>query len=310
MSASTPSPELIDAEQRAAAFGKVLMDRDALTAYCRLRDTASAFIAYYSRGGGCSNCGGLPHTDTCFVARFSDAAGWPVSVREHPPAPQGGEPGAGSEPLQAHEYTKWLAAQRRTPAPCPYCAGVGCTCDHAWGDSCRCGSVNPAPPRVETPAPQPCEHFWQPHKAGWQVASDVAKKAVADMGRERVARKAAEAERDALAARCRELEQRREAERRDAQTPDVEGLPEQSYIAVQVDPLGPGMSVYIERRPQREGPDLWAVKRGSCVLSKDGEWEWEPIPSSRTDEFLTRCRFASPAEAFSALTRLTGGPQR
>ena len=84
MSASQPSPELIEAEKRAAAFGKVLMDRDALTAYCRLRDTASAFIAYYSRGGGCSNCGGLPHTDTCFVARFSDAAGWPVPVRSTP----------------------------------------------------------------------------------------------------------------------------------------------------------------------------------------------------------------------------------
>jgi hypothetical protein len=76
VSAYSPSPELIEATSRAAAFGMVLMPRVDLTAYCRLRDTASDFVAYYSRGGGCSNCGGLPHTDTCFVGRFIVAAGW------------------------------------------------------------------------------------------------------------------------------------------------------------------------------------------------------------------------------------------
>lgn len=34
---------------------------------------AEAFIAYYSRGGGCSNCGGLPHSSECFVGRFQAA---------------------------------------------------------------------------------------------------------------------------------------------------------------------------------------------------------------------------------------------
>lgn len=36
---------------------------------------AQEFIAYYSGGGGCSNCGGLPHTTTCFVGRFQRALG-------------------------------------------------------------------------------------------------------------------------------------------------------------------------------------------------------------------------------------------
>lgn len=28
------------------------------------------FITYYTGRGGCSNCGGTPHTTTCFVGRF------------------------------------------------------------------------------------------------------------------------------------------------------------------------------------------------------------------------------------------------
>jgi hypothetical protein len=40
---------------------------------------AREFIAYYTRGGGCSNCGGSPHSDTCFVGRFIAALDEPVS---------------------------------------------------------------------------------------------------------------------------------------------------------------------------------------------------------------------------------------
>lgn len=39
------------------------------------------------------------------------------------------------------------------------------------------------------------------------------------------------------------------------------------------------------------GDDSWAVKGNSGVLNRDGEWEYEMSPSSRTDEFLRRCRF-------------------
>lgn len=46
-----------------------------------------------------------------------------------------------------------------------------------------------------------------------------------------------------------------------------------------------------------EGPhapphDWWAIKRGeSRALNSDGEWEFEPLPSSRSDEYLARTRF-------------------
>jgi len=40
------------------------------------------------------------------------------------------------------------------------------------------------------------------------------------------------------------------------------------------------------------GDDLWAITDGSAVLNCNDEWEYEPLPSSRTDEFLKRCRFS------------------
>jgi len=36
----------------------------------------------------------------------------------------------------------------------------------------------------------------------------------------------------------------------------------------------------------------WAVVDGPFVLTKDGDWEYEPNPSSRDDEFYERCRFS------------------
>lgn len=40
------------------------------------------------------------------------------------------------------------------------------------------------------------------------------------------------------------------------------------------------------------GLDMWAVTQlpGRC-LNRDGEWEYEPRPSERDEEFLARCRF-------------------
>ena len=51
-------------------------------------------------------------------------------------------------------------------------------------------------------------------------------------------------------------------------------------------------AIYIEDR----GDDRWAISNGSSVLNTDGEWEWEPRPSCRDDDFIARCRF-SLAEA-------------
>lgn len=57
--------------------------------------------------------------------------------------------------------------------------------------------------------------------------------------------------------------------------------------------------ILIEMREGFKG-QKWAVKDGSNVLNKSGEWEYEPIPSSRTDTFIDRTRFDSPLEALQA----------
>lgn len=59
----------------------------------------------------------------------------------------------------------------------------------------------------------------------------------------------------------------------------------------------------IIRTEQRTGPAKWKVFNGGYCLTKVGEWEWEPMPSSRTDEFIERCRFNSAKEAIDAARR-------
>lgn len=39
------------------------------------------------------------------------------------------------------------------------------------------------------------------------------------------------------------------------------------------------------------GRGLWAVSRHRMCLGRDGEWDWESIPSERTDEWLADHRF-------------------
>lgn len=39
------------------------------------------------------------------------------------------------------------------------------------------------------------------------------------------------------------------------------------------------------------GHGKWAVLQGSCCLGDDGEWSWEPLPSSREDDWLEHHRF-------------------
>jgi hypothetical protein len=62
----------------------------------------------------------------------------------------------------------------------------------------------------------------------------------------------------------------------------------------------------VERAQQIEGPDKWAVRQGGNCLSKAGEWEWEPMPSGREDDFLERCRFDTAQDAIAAAIRNLG----
>ncbi len=63
-----------------------------------------------------------------------------------------------------------------------------------------------------------------------------------------------------------------------------------------------GDEIKVQRTRQIEGPALWKVVdgKGNC-LNKSGEWEWEPMPSSRDDEFLSRCRFPTADAAINAV---------
>jgi len=60
----------------------------------------------------------------------------------------------------------------------------------------------------------------------------------------------------------------------------------------------PGMQVRFVRMdsPFYEGIK-WAVRWMGRCLTHDGEWEYEPQPSSRDDAFYARCRFDSLEEA-------------
>ncbi len=77
-------------------------------------------------------------------------------------------------------------------------------------------------------------------------------------------------------------------------TPDDASVVVESY-SLENDP-----DVIIRRVRQRDGAHLWAIRSGACCLNKSGEWEDEPIPSSRDDAFISRCRFDTAAVAIDA----------
>lgn len=59
-------------------------------------------------------------------------------------------------------------------------------------------------------------------------------------------------------------------------------------------------TVTLELVQQRDGKFLYAIRKRGWVLNRRGKWEYEPIPSSRTDAFLKRCRFKTVAAALAA----------
>jgi len=55
--------------------------------------------------------------------------------------------------------------------------------------------------------------------------------------------------------------------------------------------------VYVERRSK----DSWAVTRGGCYCySRDGKWDYESVPSERTEEWLAAHRWGVLSDAFEA----------
>mgnify|MGYP003425797941 FL=1 len=49
---------------------------------------------------------------------------------------------------------------------------------------------------------------------------------------------------------------------------------------------------------QTNVPITWAVRRGGSVMSKfTGSFDYEPMPSSRDDDFFNEYRFSTPDEA-------------
>ena len=46
---------------------------------------------------------------------------------------------------------------------------------------------------------------------------------------------------------------------------------------------------------------IWAITQGNNIcLNKDGNWEYQPMPSNRSEAFLNRCRFGTEKQALRA----------
>lgn len=48
-------------------------------------------------------------------------------------------------------------------------------------------------------------------------------------------------------------------------------------------------TLQVELRDSEKG--LWAVTYAGSTINKDGEWEYEPLPSSRSEAYMSRTRF-------------------
>jgi len=81
-----------------------------------------------------------------------------------------------------------------------------------------------------------------------------------------------------------------------------EGLALMPIVAWELQPAtqgGIGDEVQLVRRDGFKGR-RWAIVQRGYVLNKSGQWEYEPIPSSRTEEWLETVRWSSADEAFQA----------
>lgn len=70
--------------------------------------------------------------------------------------------------------------------------------------------------------------------------------------------------------------------------------------SVVVDPMHP---ITIETCRQRDGTILYAIRQAGAVFTRNAKWEFEPIPSSRTDAFIQRARFNTWEEAANLIIK-------
>lgn len=73
-------------------------------------------------------------------------------------------------------------------------------------------------------------------------------------------------------------------------------LPQELEVAAYKLPDG----ARIEASAQKQGPPKWAVRQNGSCLNRQGQWEWEPQPSSRDDRFLIQCRWDTVEQAHRA----------
>lgn len=53
----------------------------------------------------------------------------------------------------------------------------------------------------------------------------------------------------------------------------------------------PQSRVSIDECPQLKGLPQFAIRKDGDCMNKQSKWEYEPLPSSRTNAFFKRCRF-------------------
>jgi hypothetical protein len=59
-----------------------------------------------------------------------------------------------------------------------------------------------------------------------------------------------------------------------------------------------GLYTSLQRMKQRDDSYLWAILKGEhSVMNREGEWEYQPLPSSRDNAFLKRTRFSTAMDA-------------
>ncbi len=49
---------------------------------------------------------------------------------------------------------------------------------------------------------------------------------------------------------------------------------------------------------QERGPKQWCISQGALVMNMCGEWEYDPSPNHRSQEFMDRTHWKSPEEAY------------